>query len=234
MNKKEVSVISLSANYVQLGLKLVSSNEYEGHYVLELLLRNQSNLQSQIHSTDMHGINDINFALLELCGYQFAPRFTKISMNTLKIYSYNHPNCFSKEYPLKPINKINKELILDEKENIIRIILSLKMKKTSVGVLVKKLYNSPKNNKTRKALVELNKIFRSKYLMNYIDNPSMRQSVQTALNRGEAYHQLTRAISYAHDGKIITSDIEQQELFKESTRLIANVIIYFHYLKKNI
>ena len=71
---KGLTVISLNANYLPLGLKIVSSNEYEGNYILELLLMNSSNIQPKIHSTDMHGITDINFALLDLCGYNFCPK----------------------------------------------------------------------------------------------------------------------------------------------------------------
>lgn len=40
------------------------------------------------------------------------------------------------------------------------------------------------------------------YLINYVDSPSLRQSVQKALNRGENYHQLRRAISSAGSGKL--------------------------------
>jgi hypothetical protein len=51
------------------------------------------------------------------------------------------------------------------------------------------------------ALWEYDNIIRSLYLLDYIDSPPLRRNVQWALNRGESYHQLRRAVSYANFGK---------------------------------
>jgi len=40
------------------------------------------------------------------------------------------------------------------------------------------------------------------YLLDYIDSPPLRRDVQRALNRGENYHKLRRAVSYANFGKL--------------------------------
>ena len=55
----------------------------------------------------------------------------------------------------------------------------------------------------------------------YVDSLPLRQNVQRALNRGESYHQLRRAISHANFGKLrFKSELEQQ-LWSECGRLIA-------------
>ena len=61
-----------------------------------------------------------------------------------------------------------------------------------------------RKNKTRRALWEYDHIIRSIYLLDYIDSPPLRQHVQRALNRGENYHQLRRAVSYANFGKLVS------------------------------
>ena len=43
---------------------------------------------------------------------------------------------------------------------------------------------------------------RSLSLLNYIDWPSLRQSVLKTVNRGENSHQLRRAVSFASFGKL--------------------------------
>ena len=53
----------------------------------------------------------------------------------------------------------------------------------------------PVKTRQKKALWELDNICRSIYILDFIDDPSLRQSVQKALNRGEAYHRMRRAIS---------------------------------------
>ncbi|GAW47283.1 Tn3 transposase DDE domain protein [Photobacterium damselae subsp. piscicida] len=49
-----------------------------------------------------------------------------------------------------------------------------------------------------------------------------------ALNRGEAYHRLKKAIAHVNGGKLrVKSEIEQH-ILHECTRLLANAIIYFN------
>ena len=47
-------------------------------------------------------------------------------------------------------------------------------------------------------LWEYDNIIKSLYLLDYVDSVPLRQNVQRALNRGESYHQLRRAVSYAN------------------------------------
>ena len=225
--EKGVSVVTLNANYLPLSAKVISGNEYEGNHVLELLLMNESNIQPQIHSTDTHGTNDINFALLDLCGYYFAPRYKNIENEFRTIYSPNEPKEYNDKFILKPNKRINRELILQEEHNIKRIIASIMLKTTTVSTIVKKL-SGYKSNSTRKALSELDKIIKMTYLFHYIDDLELRQSVQKALNRGELYHRLKRAVFYAHNGKLRAKSEYEQIIYQECNRLICSAIIFYN------
>jgi Tn3 transposase DDE domain len=54
--------------------------------------------------------------------------------------------------------------------------------------------------------------------------------VQRALNRGESFHQLRRAVSYANFGKLRFKTEHEQQLWSECARLITNCIIYYNTL----
>jgi hypothetical protein len=54
----------------------------------------------------------------------------------------------------------------------------------------------------------------------------MRQGVQKALNRGEAYHKLKRAVFHAHQGKFRVKTELEQYIWSECTRFLANCIIF--------
>lgn len=75
---------------------------------------------------------------------------------------------------------------------------------------------------------EYDNIIRSLYLLDYVDSPSLRRNVQQALNRGENYHQLRRAVSYANFGKLRFRTEYEQQLWNECSRLITNCIIYYN------
>jgi TnpA family transposase len=56
----------------------------------------------------------------------------------------------------------------------------------------------------------------------------MRRNVQRALNRGESYHKLIRAVSYANGGRLrVRTDVEQQ-IWSECSRFLANCVIHYN------
>jgi len=63
------------------------------------------------------------------------------------------------------------------------------------ATLVRKLSGYSKNHPLLMALTEYNRMIKAMYLLDYIDDANLRRYVQRSLNRGEAYHQLRRAIS---------------------------------------
>jgi hypothetical protein len=51
---------------------------------------------------------------------------------------------------------------------------------------------------------------RSLHLLNYLDSAQFQRNMQRALNRGESYHKLVRAVAYAKGGKLrVRTDQEQ-------------------------
>jgi TnpA family transposase len=52
--------------------------------------------------------------------------------------------------------------------------------------------------------------------------------VQRALNRGENYHQLRRAVVYANFGELRFKAEDEQVLWSECSWLITNCIIYYN------
>lgn len=225
--EKGISVLTLIANFLPLGLRIISPNEYEGHFGLEILLMNESEVRPQINSTDMHGINELNHALYDFAGYEFQPRYTNIYNQTLKLYCPKKPEDYPQNYVIKPSKQSNIKLILEEEMNMKRIAASILLKTGSVSNIVKKL-NSMKSNKTRKAIVEYNNILKTIHILKTINSLKYRQNIQIALNRGESYHQLAGAISYANGGKITAKTEQEQLIFKECARLVCNVIIYYN------
>ncbi len=78
------------------------------------------------------------------------------------------------------------------------------------------------------ALTEYNRLVKASYLLNYIDAADLRNYVQRALDRGEAYHQLRRAISDVNGDRFRGNPDEEIRLWNECARLVTNAIIYFN------
>ena len=227
--KKGIVSYTLVANHVPVNARIIGANEHESHYVFDILFNNTTDVQPEIHSTDTHGANEINFAILHLFGYQFAPRYRDIHNQVMvSLYGFEHPSQYEDKGPLKPIRKINTALIIEEWENIQRIMVSLALKTVTQSVIVGKLSAYARKNKTKRALWEYDNIIRSLYLLDYVDSVPLRQNVQRALNRGESYHQLRRAVSYANFGKLRFKSEYEQQIWGDCGRLLTNCIIYYN------
>jgi TnpA family transposase len=227
--KKGIVSYTLVANNVPINAEIIGANDHESHYVFDILFNNTTDIQPEIHSTDTHGTNEVNFAILNMFGYQFAPRYRDIFDKVGEaLYGFKHPSQYDEDWVLKPVRRLNPNLIIEEWENIQRIMVSLALKTTTQSTIVRKLSAFARKNKTRRALWEYDNIIRSLYLLDYIDSPPLRHNVQRALNRGESYHQLRRAVSHANFGKLRFKTEHEQQIWGECARLITNCIIYYN------
>ena len=200
--KKGIVSYTLVANNIPINADIIGANDHESHYVFDILFNNTTDVQPEVHSTDTQGTNEVNFAILHLFGYQFAPRYKDIHDKvSTSLYGFKHPSQYG-DLLIKPIRKIKDNLIIEEWEDIQRIMVSLALKTTTQSIIVSKLSAHARRNKTRRALWEYDNIICSLYLLDYIDSPPLRRNVQQALNRGENYHKLRRAVSYANFGKL--------------------------------
>jgi len=226
--KKGIVPYTAVANNVPINANNIGADDHESHFVFDILFNNSTDIQPEIHSTDTHGTNEINFALLYVFGYQFAPRYKDLCDKVrTSLTGFNHPSRYG-DAILKPVRKIREDDIIREWDECRRIFVSLAMKETTQSTIVRKLSSHARNNRTKRALWEYDSIHRSLYLLDYINSPSLRQNVQKAVNRGENYHQLRRAVSFASFGKLRFKTEYEQDLWSECSRLIANCIIFYN------
>lgn len=225
---KGLTSMNLIANHVALNAQIIGANEHESHFILDLLHNNTSEIKPDILSTDTHGVNHVNFALLNLFGYTFAPRYAQFGTVISDLFDVSEGEESKATLSLK--KPINTTLIVDEWDSIQRIIISLQQKTITQAMLVRKLSGYSQNHPLLKALTEYNRMLKAMYLLDYIDDASLRNYVQRALNRGEAYHQLGRAIAHVNGNRFQGKSDDEIVLWNECARLLTNAIIYFNSL----
>jgi len=227
--RKGVSAYTMVFNHVPCNARIIGTHEHESHFVYDILHNNTTDTQPERHSTDTHGTNQVNFFILYTFGYQFAPRYRDLHKKMDGLVGFHHPSHYAGNL-IKPSRKTFDALIVKEWPNIQRILASLAQKDVTQATIVRKLSSYARQNQTKKALWELDNIRRTIHILDFIDDPVLRQSVQKALNRGEAYHRMRRAISYVNSGKFRVKTETEQQVWNECSRLIANAIIYYNTL----
>jgi TnpA family transposase len=225
--QKGVSAYTLVANHVPINAKIIGTHEHESHYVLDLLYNNTSDIKPDRHSTDTHGTNQVNFFCLYTFGYHYAPRYRDLHKRMDGLVGFKQPSEY-RNFLIKPARKVYEKLVVDEWPTVQRIMASLAQKDVTQATIIRKLASYARQNKTKKALWELENIFRTLYILDFIDDVNLRQCVQKALNRGEAYHRLRRAVAFVNGGKFRVKTETEQQIWNECSRLITNAIIYYN------
>jgi TnpA family transposase len=226
--KKGIVSYTLVANNVPINACNISADDHESHFLFDVLHNNSTDIQPDMHSADTHNTNPVNHALLYVFGSQFAPRYKDIYEKVrTSLTGFHHPSRYG-DAIIKPVRKIRENRIIRDWDECRRIFVSLARKETTQSTLVRKLSSHTRNSTVKTALWEYDSIHRTLYLLDYIDDPLLRQHVQKAMNRGENYHQLRRAISHAGGGRLRFKTEYEQELWSECSRLIANCIIFYN------
>jgi TnpA family transposase len=222
-----VVAYTLCANHIPVNSKIISANQHESHFLFDILYNITSEIDINWLSGDGHSINQVNFAILDFIDKQFAPHFKRISHKAETLCGFN-PLKQYKDLIIKPQHQASKKIIKKEWDNIQRIIASLLLGKTSQHLIVSKLSSHKRKNKTKEALWEYDRILMSIYILKFINDPVIQKNVRRALNRGEAYHKLRRAIANVHGQKFRGKNAQEIEIWNECARLMANCMIYYN------
>jgi TnpA family transposase len=234
-----VVAYTMLSNYVPISSDVIGAHEHESSFVFDIWYNNTSLINPTVITGDMHSVNKANFALFHMFGGELRPRFTNLKRELKNVYGTRDPDSYT-DFLVKPIGVIDRQLIIDEKDNIDRIIATLALKEMSQSTLIKKLCALSPSNKTRKALFEYNKLIRSIYTLKCILDPKILENAHRSQNRLESYHTLRGAISKVSGRKALLgrTDLEM-EISNQCGLLIASAIIYYnasihsHLLNKN-
>lgn len=190
--------------------------------------QNTSEIKPTILSTDKHGLNMLNFFFFDFTDMIYAPRIPKIHREIL--WGFGD----AKDYegllikPTKFVDSDDEALIVAEWDNIQRIMASLLTGEASPSTIIRKLCAREYVSKTKKALVLYNHLLRSKFILTFIHNKEFRRAILYALNRGEHYNGLYRAISLLNNGELRGKSEIEMETWHQCTRLIASIIHYYN------
>ncbi|WP_228198021.1 transposase [Poseidonibacter antarcticus] len=208
--------------------QVINVSERESGYVIDGLLHNEA-VKSDIHSTDTYGFSSVVFALTHLFGFGFAPRIKNFKKQQL--YGFNSPKFYKElSYKLIPKRKIKEEVIKESWNDILRFIITIKERKTTATQLLKRLTSYSKYHKLYTALKEFGNLMKTDFLLNYIDDVTLRQRIEKQLNKVESSNKFSKAVFFGNSSEFIVATVEEQNIANNSKRLIQNAIILWNYM----
>lgn len=159
-------------------------------FVLEGLLEQQTGLNPVEIMTDTAGTSDIIFGLFWLLGYQFSPRLADageaVFWRVDKSANYGALDELARG--CADLSKAE-----DQWDEMMRTAGSLKLGTIHASELIRSLLKSSRPSGLAQAIMEVGRVNKTLYLLNYIDDEDYRRRILTQLNRGEGRHAVARA-----------------------------------------
>ncbi len=226
-NGKGVIIYSHLDEGGQLNFSTVfSADEPESAYLLDGLTYHEL-FQPDAHSTDDHGHSLPVYAISSIIGVDLRSRIANLKQKTL--FSIDMvSNYKEKGYKILPHERVNYENIITHWDNILRVVCSIKLGHAKASDLFRQLNSYDRQNPLYKALSDLGKLFRTIYILRYVDDPEIRASVEAVLANGEHSNVFSRAVMGNEPYRWLT---QREQLIAEGCkRLMMNAINYYNHL----
>jgi TnpA family transposase len=217
-----ISYSHVADNYVALFNNFIPCGVWEGIYIIEGLLKNESDIHPDTIHADTQGQSTPVFALSHLLGINLMPRIR--NWKDLTIYRANASDSYEHIDGLFG-DHINWELIKTHWKDMIQVVISIQEGKISSSRLLKILGTYSKKNKLYKAFQELGRVRRSIFLLKYISDPEMQQMITAMANKVESYHNFSEYFRFGSMGMLRTNDPVEQEKMMKYNNIIANAVM---------
>lgn len=229
-------------------VNVLSSSDREAAYMIDGLVKARENIYEESqkdsftmelddevftsklhrHSTDEFGYTDAAFSGLFFLNVSFAPRFKQIETVTLHGFEHKYTSSQS-NLPIVPKSAVNKKLILENWDDILRFMATIKLGYASASTLFRML-SAKGDSALYKALKEFGKLLKTQFIYTYIDNVDLRKRIQKQLNRAELGQKFKAAIFHGRKGKVRVSDPSDADKSQACVLILQSIIVLWNYL----
>lgn len=160
-----------------------------------------------------------------MLGYQFSPRLADTGEAVFWRIDKNAHYC-----PLDEVARgcISTQRAAQHWDDMLRIAGSLKLGTVRASELIRSLLKNERPSGLAQAIMEISRINKTLYLLNYVDDDDYRRRILTQLNRGEGRHSVARNICYGQRGKIRKRCREGQEDQLGALGLVTNAVVLWN------
>ena len=164
-----------------------------------------------------------------MLGLTFAPRLKQLDRQ--RLYSFKKRKVYeAQNFQILPDAYIDTELIAENWSDILRFVATIKLKYATASQLFKRLNSYSKQHPLYRALKEFGKIIKTIFILRYIDDPVLRQSIEKQLNKIENAHKFAKAIAFGNNQEFSSGEKEEQDIIAACRQLIENSVICWNYL----
>jgi TnpA family transposase len=216
----------IADNYIALFSHFIPCGVWEAVYIIEGLLRQQSDAEPDTIHADTQGQSYPVHALAHLFGFELLTRIRNWKDLTFYRGSANvHYAHIDQLFGAPGENTINWALIETHWVDLMQVVLSIRQGRLSSTLLLRRLGTESRKNNIYKAFRELGRVIRTITLLRYISEPELREEITAATNKVESYNEFSAWLRFGHDTIERNNPAEQEKIIKFNT-LLANCVIF--------
>ena len=213
----------ISDTYIALFSHFIPCGVWEAVYIIEGLLRNESDVDPTVIHADTQGQSLPVFGLAALLGFDLLPRIR--NWHDLNFYRPSPTTRYEHIDGLFDDNSIDWKLIETHWSDLLQIAISIREGRLSSVTLLRRLGNNSRKNRLYRAFRELGRVIRTVTLLRYLSDPQLREQITAITNRTEAFHGFADWLMFG--GKLIGhNDPDHHEKVIKFNELLANCVIY--------
>ncbi|MGW2870895.1 Tn3 family transposase [Kitasatospora sp. NPDC001225] len=217
--------------YIALFTHFIPCGVWEAVYIIEGLLKNESEIQPTTIHADTQGQSYPVFSLAHLLGFELMPRIRNwkdlVFFRPTRQTSYVHIDALFGEAGR---NVIDWDLIEHHFKDLMRVALSVREGTVSSVLLLRRLRSGSRKNAHYAAFREVGRVIRTIQLLRYLTDPQMRRRVTAATNKVEAYNGFSEWVRFGNRGVITDNDPVEQEKTVKFNALLSNCLIFHNTL----
>ncbi|MFI5652862.1 Tn3 family transposase [Streptomyces anulatus] len=221
----------IADTYIALFTHFIPCGVWEAVYIIEGLLKNESELQPTTIHADTQGQSFPVFSLAHLLGFELMPRIRNwkdlVFFRPTKQTGYVHIDAL---FGPPGRNVIDWDLIESHFKDLMRVALSVREGKISSVLLLRRLRSGSHKNAHYAAFREVGRVIRTIQLLRYLTDPQMRRRVTAATNKVEAFNGFSEWVRFGNRGVITDNDPVEQEKAVKFNALLTNCLIFHNTL----
>jgi TnpA family transposase len=213
----------LSDSYIALMSRFTTCGSWEGHYILDFLQENQSEVHPDTVHADTQGQSEAIFGLAYLLGIQLQPRIR--DWKGLEFYRASKENCYEHIDSLFTA-QANMELIESMLPDMLRVAVSIHRGAILPSDILRRLGSYSRKNKLYFAFRELGRVVRTIFLLRYIAEAELRQTIHGATTKSERFNQFVQWVAFGRNSVIAENVRDEQRKFIKYNHLVANLLVF--------
>lgn len=212
----------VSDQYIALFSTFIPCGVWEAVEIIEALLKNKSDIKPDTIHADTQGQSTAVFGLSHLFGINLMPR-----IRNWKDLKFFRPTKDSKYKHIDSLftDTIDWDLIETHWPDLMQVALSIRAGKMSSSLLLRKLNSYSRKNRLYRAFQELGYVIRTQFLLEYISNIELRETITATTNKVEQYNQLCDWASFGSIDLVASNDENEMEKAVKYNDIITNSVI---------